>query len=338
MMAQPEQKTAASRGDAVVVRSPWRSLVLSFDTKCGAGESDEASAARLESALDLAFAYHMQDMLRHPTLDVDLVNHCNLNCTCCCHYSPIAEPGFLSLDDYERDLVLLAKVEGVEEFFDAICLMGGEPLLHPLLADIVRLTRTHLPKMTIRLVTNGLLLGDASTTVWGALRDAGAEILITPYPVGIDYAGLVDLARGQGVRAVLGGGIATTEEGEAYFLKTPLDETGSQDPAKAFVSCPLAGTTMQLYDRRIYPCNKGALFDRLNERFGTSFTHEPGDYLELADIRSAQEIDDFRRTKKPMCRYCAHGLTERVVWGKSTRLADEWLVSHDECACAARES
>lgn len=215
--------------------------------------------------------------------------------------------------------------------------MGGEPIPHPLFADIVRLTRTHLPQITIRLVTNGLLLRDASIVVWEALRDAGAEILITPYPVSVDYARLVELAREQGVRAVLGGGIATTEEGESYFLKTPLDETGSQNPIEAFVSCPLAGATMQPFNRRIYPCNRGALFGRLNERFGTAFTHEPGDYLELADIRSAQEIDDFRRTKKPMCRYCAHGLTERVVWGQSTCSADEWPVNHDERARTTQE-
>ena len=40
MMAQAEQKMTASCDDAVVVRSPWRSLVLSFDAKCSAIEPD----------------------------------------------------------------------------------------------------------------------------------------------------------------------------------------------------------------------------------------------------------------------------------------------------------
>lgn len=319
MMAQLEREANATKG-GVVVESPWRRLVLSYETERCEGEEGGPST------LAESFAYHMRGMLRRPTLDVDLVNHCNLNCASCCHYSPIAEPGFLSLDDYEHDLSLLARIEGVEEFFNALCLMGGEPLLHPRLADFVRLTRRRLPLMTIRLVTNGLLLGSAPAELWEALRDVGAEVLITPYPVDVDYPSLVDLAREQGVRAFLGGGVAKTDEGEAYFLRTPLDETGSQNPTEAFTLCPLAGFIMQLFNHRIYPCNRGALFGRLNERFGTTFEHEPGDYLELADIRSAEEIDDFRRTKKPMCRYCAQRLVDRIAWGQSTGSAGEWLV------------
>lgn len=331
-MAQPSnEKPRASEGGTIVVDSPWRDFVLSYGAEPHPGESAEAPDSGLKSALNQAFAQHMLNMLRPPTLDVDLVNHCNLNCACCCHFSPIAEPGFLSPDDLGRDLALLARIDGVEEFFDAICLMGGEPLLHPSLVDIVRLTRKHLPRIAIRLVTNGILLKNAPAELWEAMHDADAMILITPYPVDVDYAELVVFARERGVRAVLGGGLAMSDEGKAYFLKTPLDETGSQDPSEAFVSCPLAGSTMQLLEHRIYPCNRGALFDRVNKRFGTAFAHEKDDFLELADIRSAQEIDDFRRTKKPMCRYCAHGLTERIVWGRSTCSADEWLAGLRRC-------
>lgn len=301
-------------------RSPWQSLVLSYGTEQDA-EHDSPSPS------DQSFSYHLQRMRQQPTIGVDLVSHCNLNCKCCCHYSPIAEPGFLQAEDYERDLSLLARIEGLEGFLDAICLMGGEPLLHPHLADFVRLTRRYLPRVTIRLVTNGLLLGDAPAELWEAFRQTGTEILITPYPTGIDYDGLVDQAREQGVRATLGGGLAVSNEGEAFFLRRPLDQTGSQDATDSFVTCPLAGSTMQLRNGRIYPCEMGALFGKLNKRFGTSFKHEPGDFLEIATIQDAQEINSFRRTKKPMCRYCANGLTERIAWGQSSCSADEWLAS-----------
>lgn len=314
MVAQHETQAKASQGNARATHNPWRSLVLSYDT------THESDAAR-----DRAFVYHLQRMHRRPTLGVDLVSHCNLNCACCFHYSPVAKPGFLCADDYKRDLALLARIEGVEEFFDAICLMGGEPLLHPHLADLVRLTRSYLPQITIRLVTNGLLLKEASTMLWETLKETGSEIMITPYPTGIDYKNLVEQARKQGVRAILGGGLAMSDKGEAFFLKQPLDPTGSQSPTDAFLACPLAGSTMQLLEGRIYPCDRGALFGKLNERFGTTFAHEPNDYLELSAIGNAREIDDFRRTKKPMCRYCAHELAECVAWERSSCSASEWL-------------
>ena len=47
-----------------------------------------------------AFAGHMLNMLHPPTLDVDIVNHCNLGCAACCHFSPIAEPAFMALEDF----------------------------------------------------------------------------------------------------------------------------------------------------------------------------------------------------------------------------------------------
>ena len=35
---------------------------------------------------------------------VDIVDHCNLNCKCCGHFSPLAPKGFLDINTFERDL------------------------------------------------------------------------------------------------------------------------------------------------------------------------------------------------------------------------------------------
>ena len=142
----------------------------------------------------------------------------------------------------------------------------------------------------------------------------------------MDYDERADYVRALGVRAGVGGGLATSPDGHSYFLKTPLDELGGNDARCAFVECPLAGSTMQLLHGRIYPCNRSALFGVLNRCFGTSFAHEEGDCIELAAIRDCNQIDEFRRTPKPMCRHCAHRSTERLEWRVSSREADEWLV------------
>ena len=309
---------AAREGQTI--RNIWREHVLSYVN--GEGE-------RHEGGMDAssAFLLHFANMNRKPTLDVDIVSHCNLNCVSCCHLSPLAEPHFLSLDEYGRDLRMLAEIEGVGSFFDAICLMGGEPLLHPNVADFVRITHELLPDAKVRLVTNGLLVHDAPEELWDTMRTVGAELLATPYPVGIDYDELATYVREKGVTSYVGGGLAVNEDGQSYFLKTLLDDSGCHDATQAFVDCPLAGVTMQLLDGRIYPCNRGAFLDRLNRRFGTSFAHEEGDYLELSSIGSVAEIDCFRRSPKPMCRYCECTDTEVVHWGRSTRSADEWIAA-----------
>ena len=309
---KPSVRNAMSPG-----RSAWHSLVLSYP------ENGKATAREDNRA----FALHMANLRTRPTLDVDVVDHCNLNCACCNHFSPISQPGFLDPADFERDLALLSNVEAIGEFFSAICLMGGEPLLHPDLAQLVRTTRRYLPRTTIRLVTNGILLEQAPSTLWEALRDTRAEMLITPYPTGLDYDRLASFAAGKCVKAIVGGGLTHNGEGRAFFLRMPLDPAGTADPVKSFVSCSTAGAIMQLRDGRIYPCNKGAFLDKLNARFGTDFEHKPEDGLELTCIRSAADIDTFRRTPKPMCRYCAQSHMERVAWERSGCAAGEWLIA-----------
>ena len=64
-------------------------------------------------------------------LDIHVVDHCNLRCAGCLHFAPLATEHFIDLAAYDRDLEMLAAVEGIEGYFDCICLMGGEPLLHP---------------------------------------------------------------------------------------------------------------------------------------------------------------------------------------------------------------
>ena len=304
----------------------WWDYVDSRDRAGGPGEAGAQSAGRVSSD---AFALHMRNLMRAPTLDVDVVSHCNLKCASCCHFSPAASPAFLSLEDYERDLGKLARVEGLAAFFDAIVLMGGEPLLHPGLPELIWATRRHLPEAQLRVASNGLLLKSMGPEFWDAMRATDCKLVLTLYPTGLDYEALFELARAHSVKAgVSGGGV----EGEvvSHLLRTPLDEEGLQDPMASFNGCPLGGFSLQLLDGKIFPCNRGALLGIANERFGTAFAHEEDDYLELDAIQSVEDIDSMRRRAHPMCRYCATSLDERIEWRRSAVERDEWLMRPDE--------
>ena len=43
-------------------------------------------------------------------IDIHLVDHCNLNCRGCTHFSPLAQEFYLDLDSYECDLTRLSKL------------------------------------------------------------------------------------------------------------------------------------------------------------------------------------------------------------------------------------
>lgn len=304
----------------------WWDYVDSRDRTGGHGKVGVQGTGRVSSG---AFVMHMRNLMRAPTLDVDVVAHCNLNCASCCHFSPAASPAFLSLEDYERDLGKLARIEGVDTFFKAIVLMGGEPLLHPELPELVRVTRRYLPEARLWVTSNGLLLKSMEPEFWDAMRSADCKLVLTLYPTGLDYEALVALAREHGVKTGISGGPA--DGGTiSRFLRTPLDEEGLQDPTTSFNRCPLGGYSLQLLNGKIFPCNRGALLGIANERFGTAFTHEKDDYIELSTIRSVEDIDAMRRRAHPMCRYCATSLDEQIEWHRSAVERDEWLMRPDE--------
>ena len=70
------------------------------------------------------------------------------------HFAAIAEERFVSLDDIKKDLAQMSKILNGD--VTRIGVMGGEPLLHPQLKEILISTRLFFPKakmfLSVRLV------------------------------------------------------------------------------------------------------------------------------------------------------------------------------------------
>ncbi len=79
-----------------------------------------------------------------------VIRRCNLSCGYCSEYDKTSEPV-----PFEMLLARLAKLAELRTW--AVCLTGGEPTLHPRLADIVSEMR-RLGFRRRQLITNGLLL------------------------------------------------------------------------------------------------------------------------------------------------------------------------------------
>lgn len=260
-----------------------------------------------------------------PMLDVQLCDHCNLRCAGCLHFAPLAQETFLDLDAYERDLARLAAVEGIGGYFGLIALMGGEPLLHPRVAEIVRMTRAHLPEEIIALCTNGLLLRRMGGGFWETLATCDVELRISAYPIRIDYEALAELARSRGVRTTFAGDVTGMSEGKQAFMHLALDPAGKCDPAQSFTSCPFGGHFLQLARGAIWPCQVAAHHGYFAQRFGYAMHDAPGDSLALEDIGSTDQIEAFRRRSHHMCRYCDNDSLTVTSWKTSKLAAEEWL-------------
>ena len=272
-----------------------------------------------------SFASRLTKMAAKPMIDVQVCDHCNLRCAGCLHFAPLAERRFLDLDEYEHDLERLSSIEGIGGYFGTVVLMGGEPLLHPRVADVVRMTRRHLPEEHIGLCTNGLLLRRMGDDFWDAIMTCDVELALSPYPIPVDYAALVELAREKGAWVTFNGDITGTCERKEAFLRLALDPEGACDPVRSFTSCPVGGRTLQLARGAIWPCQVAAHHQSFAQRFGYDMHDDPDDALPLDAIRSTDDIETFRRRSHPMCRYCDNDALAVVPWERSELAAEEWL-------------
>ena len=275
----------------------------------------------------MGFAERLARMAAKPMLDVQVCDHCNLRCAGCLHFAPLAEEHCLDVEAYERDLSCLASVDGIEGYFGSIALMGGEPLLHPHVVDIVGITRAHFPRQNVVLCTNGLLLKRMGDDFWRILVECDVMLLMSPYPLRVDYEGLAAIAREKGVRTAFAADITKTVDGKEAFLRLAIDPEGKCDQARSFTSCPFGGYYLPLARGAIWPCQVAAHHGSFARRFGYDMHDVPADSLSLAAIASTDDIEAFRRMSHPMCRYCDVDALSVVPWGRSALAADEWLAA-----------
>ena len=108
------------------------------------------------------------------SLEAHIVDHCNLTCAECCSLSPLLPAWYASPASVTDDLRKATKVLNPGVFK----LVGGEPLLHPQLVEIIGCVRDTGIAPVISVTTNGLQLGEMTDDFWQAV-DA---LTISRYP------------------------------------------------------------------------------------------------------------------------------------------------------------
>ena len=262
-----------------------------------------------------------------PKCSIHLVDHCNLNCKSCSHFSCLARAGDyeITLRDFCRDLRRLHRV--VRGRLEILELYGGEPLLHPNVLPFMKYARRIFPRTLIRFITNGILLPQQKPEFWKTAHRYKILISPTKYPIHIDWASVTETAKKY--RAELDFFMGT-----GYCLKTlyhkPLDLSGGQNPALSFLNCQHAGC-INLYKGRLYHCPVAAYIKYFNRQFGTNLPLSTSDSLDIHE-RGVGPTDVFEFCARPIpfCRYCAsRATTYGHPWEPTKKDISEWtLIKH----------
>ena len=256
------------------------------------------------------------------SLDIHLVEHCDLGCKGCSHYSPIAPKQFLNPDELKKSLEKL-KCRGRKVIgkFDSVNLVGGEPLLNRRIGDIVRIVRDTFGTNPIRIITNGLILSNRpeqlSADFWQACRECDVKIEITHYPVNVDLDAIETLCKENGVDFSL----YKDRRGSASFMLMRLlpDRRGK---LMNYYHCP-SYKCWELKGDRIYSCPQSAYVEYVNNAFQTRYKHRRGDSLKVSSL-SVLKMKLFRAFPKPFCRYCEFP-RQSFEWAPTRRAKEEWL-------------
>lgn len=260
---------------------------------------------------------------RSEPLRVEFVvtDHCNLNCRGCTHYSPIVPEEYADHDQLLRSMEHIAAACG--DSLEEVYLIGGETLLYPRLCEAMRAMRCVFPSQRIYVFTNGLLLPRMSEEFWKTVVDERVIIAMTRYPVKFDYDAAEQLCRDRGAQLE----VFADRSGSFTFFRNPLDPSKRQNGRLRHFKC-FNSTCLSVVGSRLYPCSISGCVSHLNRRFGTSFTHCKGDYIEVSDIRSASQLRRLRNNPTPFCSYCCK--PQERPHAISRREAEEWVKQPNE--------
>lgn len=113
---------------------------------------------KIKDVLDLGVSFENIRKLFRPVPStirhIEVTNICNIHCIMCSRSGELSEKnkafkGYMKLDDFKT---IIDKFEHIDE----LTLLGGEPLLHPEIKEIIKYCRQK--EIKVNLITNGIIL------------------------------------------------------------------------------------------------------------------------------------------------------------------------------------
>lgn len=252
--------------------------------------------------------------------EVGIAEHCNLNCKGCSHFSPISPKYNMPFELFCKDMRQLSKTfQGKAKWIN---IMGGEPLLHPRLNDILEEARRCFPKAEIRLVTNGKKYKTLNADFWEACRKNHIVITPTKYPCEINYKDFKRIAKANRVKYRYMNGLKRIKK----LKKFPFDLSGGQSAEESFRLCTQAGKCITLKNGRLYPCSTVAYADIFNQYFDENLVVSESDSVNIYETQDEKEILRKLSQPIPFCSYCGiKNIEKGLAWEVSKKEKAEWV-------------
>ncbi len=246
-------------------------------------------------------------------LETHVVDHCNLNCKACSHFSPLANENFVDIEKYKKNIIELSgKLR-----FKNIRLLGGEPLLHPDIVKFIQTTKNAFPKAHLSIVTNGSLLFNMSDDFWDACRKNNVAIDVSKYPPLKDkFKEMLTLIKSKEVEV---GDVHDCNE--MYIFHNP---NGDSDIDISYKYCAIKRYKI-LKEDKLYACPKSAYIHLFDTYYNLKSQKDTG-----VKIKSASSKKLVNAINKPICTcgFCSYA-PRMIDWELSQKNKSDWDVIED---------
>lgn len=252
-------------------------------------------------------------------IEINAVMHCNLTCAGCSHGSPMAATANTSPDTVLRDLTSLKAVAQLDE----VRVVGGEPLLHPQLTDLLRAVRQAGIGRRVRLITNGTRLHHAGWE-WVKYVD---EISVSVYPHAVIPQDAIDeLHR----RATAARAQVTINPFNYFRPVVSTSPLSTRETAAVFETCQVAHawSCHPVHEGYVYLCPMTVPMPGTDAGVVSRCSIEPVETL-------GERLGSFlnRTSPLPECGSCLgtvgqlikHRQTDRKTWESTTKSTIDWL-------------
>ena len=254
-----------------------------------------------------------------PHLEIQVVEHCNLNCASCTHFSSIAQPSMIAPDDF------FSQLQKAYAIFRGHCkslkIMGGEPLLHPDIAELCGMARRAMPDVALTVQTNGILLLSMPDAFWKACHDHRILVRVTRYPVKLD----IEKINGLAARFDVDLKCHPADGAVKSFNLYPMNLQGDGSAEENFEVCRMKRRYVLIKNGRLYPCPIVGNAEHFNRAFHQNLVCGDADSVSLDEISSFAEYEAFAAKAIPFCRFCKPAQYRRNVgWKPSQKSIAEW--------------
>ena len=255
----------------------------------------------------------------NPHLEIQVVEHCNLNCASCTHFSPLAEPSFIDTDRFFEQLKKANKI------FNTHCkslkIMGGEPLLHPSIDELLYFARKAMPTTNITVQTNGILLTKMNKDFWVACRENDILVRVTRYPVKMHIEEINGIAERYEVNLKFHPSDSVVKSFNLY----PIDVSGKGNEEDNYSNCRMKCRYVLIKDDKLYPCPIAGNAEHFNMAFGTNLDCSDKNYMNIDCVNSFDKFVEFAGHAIAFCKYCKPTeYKKNIGWSHSQKKITEW--------------